>query len=306
MAVFCIVFGLSSDNLFDLWFFIELGFVSIIPAVVDSNKLFLSVALKLCIIQGVSIILLVSGFLLLRLSQAGNSVSGGLISLGLLWKLGIPPAHSWVISVASEIRNAGLVFILSIMKVVPLRVLNSITHASSLGVWGKVINTIVVVGLLLGIGTACESPSFRGLLAGSSIFNRCCLVIIIVAGHFFFFLFFIYVIQLLLIINILGKDFGSGLGGLSARALAPIKPAGLNSLISSVAISGLPPFSGFLLKWLIIGSLIKSGCALNIVFVGIFRLLRVYVYSRLVTKLFWFCGRFAGGALLCAAPAKNQ
>nr|ALA08470.1 NADH dehydrogenase subunit 2 [Dynomene pilumnoides] len=239
--------SISSSSWFGAWVGLELNLMSFIPLI--SSKLTSSsseVALKYFLIQalGSSIIILSSSLLLTYINSAAP-----LILTAILLKLGSAPFHFWFPQIMEGLMWPQVIIISTIQKLAPMFLISYI-----------VINPFIMNLLLLsaissamvGALGGINQMNLRKIIAFSSINHMAWMLSAIAMKENLWILYFSFYCLIsssviMLFHSIKAFHFSNLLNHLNnSPMLAMLTPMSLLSL------GGLPPFSGFIPKWILI------------------------------------------------------
>ena len=250
----------TSNNWWLAWLGMELnllGFISFVSKYYNNESVF-----KYFIIQSLGSIILLSSFISVDINYF---LFNRLILIALLLKLGASPFHFWLPVIVEHFNSFQLFIILTWQKIAPLILIISLT-------FNKLIFIRLIFRLIVGsVGNINElrvfimytysSISHTGWLIVSSIINEhvCILYLII------------YSIILLTVILYINKKF----------VRDHWYKLNLIYFLNILSLGGLPPFTGFFIKWIIIKELINIRSLLILSILIITRILLIYIYLRL-------------------------
>nr|ALQ78662.1 NADH dehydrogenase subunit 2 [Daphnia pulex] len=257
----CLV--VSSPSLFISWVGLELNTLAFMPFLLSKkSKLASEASIKYFLTQTLASILILVG------------------GLGLSIKLGAAPFHSWVLSVAEASGWLSIFTLLTIQKVNPLLILWMFCPLSMEFFYGVVLSSLVVGGL-----TGLTQTSIRSMLTFSSINHVGWLMTAISFGlgvGVYYFL--IYLATLLCSIIIFHMFNVSHVNQLS---LLNFKPSNqLLMFFALLSLGGLPPFLGFLPKWMVLQLTISYSMLLVAGVMVSMSLLVLFFYLRLMFSSF--------------------
>lgn len=209
-----------------------------------------------------------------------NSILSILINSSLLLKIGAAPFHFWFPGVIEGLNWINSLTLITWQKIAPLILLS----------YNLTINTftalIIVVSVLIGSLGGLNQTSLRKILAYSSINHLGWLIAALALGENLWNMYFIiysflsrviiFILQtfkLFHINQIFSMNFSSPL----------VKFAIFTSFLS---LGGLPPFLGFLPKWIIIQSIVEANLILLISTIVVLTLLTLFYYLRLTFGAF--------------------
>lgn len=193
--------------------------------------------------------------------------------LALMIKSGTAPFHAWTPEIALNINFLRLFLFLTIQKIIPLLIICSS--------WNYWLMWIIPINMLVGAIGGISQSSINKILVYSSINNIGWILIRSLESLFIFYLYFLF--YLILNIHILIIIFNIKIKWISQfKSQNIFKKISYTSSI--ISFRGLPPFIGFIPKWIIL----KKIC-LIIPFTSIIRILisifRLFFYIKLSTKI---------------------
>lgn len=267
----------------------EVSLLRFIPLIFQkNNKYSVESALKYFLIQAVA-----SSIIIFSISLDSYKAIF-FILLSLLLKTGSAPFHQWVPRVIQGISWVVSGLFLTVQKINPLVL---ISFLSSFSFWGSLICVFVVSSALVGSVGGLVQTSLRKILAFSSISHLSWILsAILLANWRWLAYFFVYS---LILFSVIYLFYESSLVRLN-QIFVKINP-NFNFLasITMLSLGGLPPFTGFIPKWLVLQYLVQSNflllCFVLLLgtFVSLFFYCRVFVLNLIY---FTFKHNFAFGS----------
>nr|YP_010520596.1 NADH dehydrogenase subunit 2 [Coenobita clypeatus]UXP76992.1 NADH dehydrogenase subunit 2 [Coenobita clypeatus] len=278
--------SISSCSWFSAWVGLELNLLSFIPLMLTKSDQYSSeAALKYFLIQSLGSSLVVFSASLMLIYPGIALV---ILFCALILKLGGAPFHFWFPQVMGGLLWPQAMILMSVQKVAPLFLLCYLFSVGSMEIYFFVASMLsAIVGAVGGI----NQTSLRKVLAFSSINHigwmlSSILVSEVTMGVYFLFYSFI---SLSIVVLFHYKQAFHLNHLLSYNFPVEVKMLMFFSLLS---LGGLPPFTGFVPKWLIIQELVG---------VGSFVLLVILLGSALVTLYFYL--RVAIMSLTLSSPS---
>nr|UAM92202.1 NADH dehydrogenase subunit 2 [Geosesarma penangense] len=278
-----IIISISSPSWFGAWVGLELNMMSFIPLIVlKMNSYYSEAALKYFLIQALgSALFISSGFL----SMSFFFISYILIFFALLLKLASAPFHFWFPQVMEGL-NWPQVFLLSTMQKLAPMILLSYLLTNNILIKSIIFFSIMsaIVGALGGLNLMY----LRKIIAFSSINHMSWMMIAISTGDtFWFFYFFIYSFILLSITSMFYN--------LQVFTFPNLMELNQNKIFHSILISfnflslgGLPPFTGFIPKWMLIQIMVNLNLYIPLFFLLFSALVTLYFYLRIIIMFILF------------------
>nr|QIA95923.1 NADH dehydrogenase subunit 2 [Matuta planipes] len=277
------VISISSSSWFGAWIGLELNLMSFIPLITTKPNSFLSEsALKYFLIQALaSTIIVLSASLFLSM----YNVAAIFMLLSLLLKLGAAPFHFWFPQVMEGLLWPQCLILLTIQKLAPMFLISYLTFNSSLI---KIIITFSMLSALIGALGGLNLTKLRKIMAFSSINHMSWMLILISMNDsmwLIYFLFYAFISSSIIFILNSSKLFSLS----EIYNLNSTNPLFFLLISSSLfSLSGLPPFSGFIPKWLTIQTLLNNSMFFTLAILLFSTLITLYFYLRIMYPMVMF------------------
>nr|YP_008854831.1 NADH dehydrogenase subunit 2 [Cherax glaber]AHA59412.1 NADH dehydrogenase subunit 2 [Cherax glaber] len=267
--------AISSSSWFSAWIGLELNLMSFIPLISSkTNQLPSEASLKYFLIQalGSAIIILASSLTLLY-----PSFIPLIISLALLLKLGAAPFHFWFPQVMEGLNWIQVIILMTIQKLAPMFLMSYLSM-------GLFTNTSIFISAMssaiIGALGGMNQTSLRKILSYSSINHMSWMLIAMLISETSW---MIYFLMYVLISSSVALYFMS-LQSFYFSHLIHSNTSSLSKIISALSLfslGGMPPFSGFIPKWIIIQEMIQSSFLFSLLIFLLSSLVTLYFYIRL-------------------------
>nr|YP_009492417.1 NADH dehydrogenase subunit 2 [Dorysthenes paradoxus]AWI69834.1 NADH dehydrogenase subunit 2 [Dorysthenes paradoxus] len=272
--------AISSYSWMSMWIGLEINLLSIIPLLSEQNNLYPSEsALKYFITQALaSAILLFSVILSLNISeypQFPNTFSMMILNSALFTKMGAAPFHAWFPEVMEGLNWNNSIIMLTWQKIAPMALLMYNPQMTTL-LTSVIIMSTIVSGIL-GI----NQISMRKIMAYSSINHIGWMISSTLNCQSIWLIYFttysIITLNIILILKSLNVFYLKQL----FNSLNSNKPLKFFFILNFLSLGGLPPFLGFLPKWMTINNLVQNGFFTLSAFLIIFTLMTLFFYLRI-------------------------
>lgn len=265
-----IIISFSSQSILFLWVGLEVNILSALPLLASKDSFFSSeVRLKYFISQRVASVLFLTFYLCLRIFT--SSFLSLLVTLFIVFKLGLPPFHRWLSSIAMVSPLKQLWIILFVQKFIPLQILTNLLIPYNF------LILILIITSLLCFFCRKNIRRIRIMLLISAWVNTAWLIVSL--GRFnAWFLFLLIYGWLLKVALTLAQEYNSI--KLSSLMLMPI----VIKLIWSfnfLNLAGLPPFTGFFIKLYILKYAVINYSFRVILVLLFISLVVLYAYSSI-------------------------
>nr|YP_010031463.1 NADH dehydrogenase subunit 2 [Acroneuria carolinensis]QOV02858.1 NADH dehydrogenase subunit 2 [Acroneuria carolinensis] len=276
------IISISANSWFGAWIGLEINLLSFIPLMTNTSNLMTTEAsLKYFLTQALAsatlLFTVIFSALIFSASMTlitSNIFLNTLISSSLLLKMGAAPLHFWFPGVMEGLNWMNGLMLMTWQKIAPLMLLS---YNFSLNIFTSfVIVSSVMIGSLGGL----NQTSLRKILAYSSINHLGWLTAALMIGENLWNLYFlVYSFLTATIIFMLHSFSLSHLN--QSFSLTHVPPVIKFSLFMTfLSLGGLPPFIGFLPKWIVIQSLTNSDLKMIVFLMVVMTLITLFYYLR--------------------------
>nr|QHD47969.1 NADH dehydrogenase subunit 2 [Claassenia magna]WHU31437.1 NADH dehydrogenase subunit 2 [Claassenia magna] len=284
------IISISSNSWFGAWIGLEVNLLSFMPLMTNPRNLMTTEAsLSYFLTQALaSATLLFAVILAALVSSLPNSllISDSslqtLISSSLLMKMGAAPFHFWFPGVMEGLSWVNSLILMTWQSVAPLMLLSYNFH------FGPFPAFIIIASIAVGSIGGLNQTSLRKILAYSSINHLGWMTAAVSLGENLWNSYFlIYTFLTSTIILILSTLSISHIN--QTFSLNTISPITKFSIFTSLlSLGGLPPFLGFLPKWIIIQALVTANMKTIAMLMVTTTLMTLFYYLRLGFSAFLF------------------
>lgn len=285
--IFGTLIRISSNSWLGIWIGLEINLLSIIPLIIDNNKLISTEAsLKYFLTQALaSSVLLFSIFVIFLFENVifqlnlNSWVISIILSSALLLKRGAAPFHFWFPGVMEGLSWINNLILITWQKIAPLIVLRYT-------IFKPFLIYIILLSAITGALGGLNQTSLRKLLAFSSINHLRWIIAALMFNEtiwlFYFLIYSFLSFRLIFIFNSfklfhINQTF-------SIFNNSPILK--FRIFTTFLSLGGLPPFIGFLPKWILINSLISINQLFMLFFLIITALITLFFYLRISYSAF--------------------
>nr|YP_009918961.1 NADH dehydrogenase subunit 2 [Potamophylax latipennis]QMP96541.1 NADH dehydrogenase subunit 2 [Potamophylax latipennis] len=280
------IFSVSSLSMINIWMGMEVNLISFIPLMINKNNNFSSESMmSYFLIQSLSSAnFLFSSLLIISLTKWFNLTSLKsmtilfMMNISLLMKLGAAPLHFWFPKTMKGLNWMNCLILSTWQKILPMIAL-SYCFISKLMIFMAITSTITgsIMGLTqtsLQMILTYSSISHIGWMLMSLMLNlNTWLTYLLIYSMLNFILMVLFKIMNMYTLNQIYSNKNSNF----------IKYFIMFNLLS---LSGLPPFLGFLPKWLVINLMMNDNLILITLIMVMMSLINMYFYIRITYTYF--------------------
>nr|YP_010759129.1 NADH dehydrogenase subunit 2 [Melanesthes exilidentata]WEX49719.1 NADH dehydrogenase subunit 2 [Melanesthes exilidentata] len=274
--------SVSSYSWLSMWMGLEINLLSVIPLFSNSKNIFSSESsLKYFITQAMaSLVLLTAVILMLLTSEFINPLMNFYFSMmmnsALLTKLGAAPFHFWFPEVIEGLNWANSMILLTWQKIAPMMLLmnNKINM--------QFLMVVIISSLIISTMSGFNQISLRKILAFSSINHIAWMLSTLMISFSMWLIYFlIYSLINLNVIMMFSSTKTFYINQIN-NIMNKNKMTKLLFMINFMSLGGLPPFIGFLPKWLVINWLTNNQFMLITFTMIITTLIMLFIYIRIM------------------------
>nr|YP_010894976.1 NADH dehydrogenase subunit 2 [Apystomyia elinguis]WJW73489.1 NADH dehydrogenase subunit 2 [Apystomyia elinguis] len=278
---------ISSSSWLSAWMGLEINLLSFIPLMNDTNNLmsteaslkyFLTQALASSILLFAIIISLTKTNMMININLPMNAENSIILS-SLLLKSGSAPFHFWFPSIMEGLSWINSLILMTWQKLAPLMLISYLMIK-------PILTTSIILSVIVGAMGGLNQTSLRKLMAFSSIGHLSWMLASMWSNEslwFSYFLFYSFLsITLIYFFNLFNLFHINQLFTTHFN----MKSLKFCLFFNLLSLGGLPPFLGFLPKWLVIQCLTTNSQLLIMAVMVMFALVTLFFYLRLCYSAF--------------------
>nr|YP_010722338.1 NADH dehydrogenase subunit 2 [Jonas distinctus]WDV10180.1 NADH dehydrogenase subunit 2 [Jonas distinctus]WOR86764.1 NADH dehydrogenase subunit 2 [Jonas distinctus] len=271
------ILSISSSSWFGAWIGLELNLMSFVPLITMKLNSHLSeAALKYFLIQALSsTIIILSSSLLLTIPH----LSSTLLLLALFMKLGAAPLHFWFPTIIQGLYWPQAILLMTIQKLAPMFLISYLMF-NNLLIYLTFLSSILCA--LMGALGGLNVMKLPKIMAFSSINHMAWMMIGIALNDTSWILYF-------LLYSIISSSVIMMFYLFKAYSLSHLMMSNhhnplilLSTPIALLSLGGLPPFTGFFPKLLMMQTMINNMVLVPLFFLLFSTLITLYFYTRII------------------------
>lgn len=274
--------SISSYSWLGIWLGLEINLISIIPLIqTKKNILSNESSIKYFIVQAIaSTVILISVICLITNTSMYRNIDNSFLPLliinsALVTKIGIAPFHFWFPEVMEGLSWLNCLLILTWQKLAPIVLL--MYNIRFIQFLTLIILTSIVVRGIIGF----NQVSLRKVLAYSSINHIGWIIRSIIVDQAVWIIYFIVYTVISINIVIIFKTLNVFFLNQLYQTINNNALVKLLFIINFLSLRGVPPFLGFIPKWITIQVLVINGIILLPTIIIIFTIITVFIYIRI-------------------------
>nr|AAZ04146.1 NADH dehydrogenase subunit 2 [Traulia szetschuanensis] len=274
------ILSISSNSWFGVWMGLEINLLSFIPLMANNKSMMMNESsIKYFIVQAMASTMLLFSILLIQmkypLGWEKEIIPSMMISSSLLLKIGAAPFHFWFTEVMGTSTWINCLILMTWQKIAPMMILS---YCIQIGVF---IFFITITSIVIGAMGGLNQTSLQQLLAYSSISHIGWMMSSLLISENVWELYFtIYsMLSVILVLMFSQKNlFFINQIYSSMNTKTEIK---FMMFLSLLSLGGLPPFLGFLPKWIVMQSLIENNLTILMTIMVVLTTITLYYYLRI-------------------------
>nr|YP_010561802.1 NADH dehydrogenase subunit 2 [Ammothea calmani]UYX57750.1 NADH dehydrogenase subunit 2 [Ammothea calmani] len=270
--------GVSSSSWFSLWMALEINNMMIMPLMLlKIYQQYSESTIKYFLIQSISSLMFIMSSLMINnpLWMFMNlNLIFNMIMLSMMMKIGMFPFMMWYIEIITKTSFLAMKLIMTIQKIMPMIIINMTLKNYNM------LFLMIMINMLFSSITTLNQTNLKKILSLSSINHMGWMLMSLIFNYSTFITYLIiYSLILLMIISFM-KTFSI------KYMLQMFIMNNIYFMLNMMSMAGLPPFSGFMMKWMIINLMMNF----NMVFLSMIMILSsmisLYFYLRLIMLSF--------------------
>nr|YP_010227813.1 NADH dehydrogenase subunit 2 [Cryptocercus changbaiensis]UDD86586.1 NADH dehydrogenase subunit 2 [Cryptocercus changbaiensis] len=276
-----ILISISSNSWIGAWMGLEINLMSFIPLMSNNKNVYTTESsLKYFIIQAMA-----SSFLLFMImmkvlmkdmfTMENNNISTMIIMTPLLLKSGAAPFHWWFPSVMEGISWMNCLLLMTMQKIAPMMLISYMMKMNPFS------STIILMSTIVGAIGGFNQLSIRKILTYSSINHTGWMLAALMINENMWIMYFTIYSMLTTTIVMIIKPFNTSFINQTLLMNKEMNSMKFMMFTTLLSMGGLPPFLGFLPKWIIIQMMIMNNMNIIMTTMVVMSLMTLYFYLRI-------------------------
>nr|YP_006504039.1 NADH dehydrogenase subunit 2 [Cryptocercus relictus]AFM92539.1 NADH dehydrogenase subunit 2 [Cryptocercus relictus] len=276
-----ILISISSNSWIGAWMGLEINLMSFIPLMSNSKNTYTTESsLKYFIIQAMA-----SSFLLFivvmkamtedMFTMGNDNINTMIIMTPLLLKSGAAPFHWWFPSVMEGMSWMNCLLLMTMQKVAPMMMISYMMKMNSFS------SIIILSSTIIGAIGGLNQLSIRKILTYSSINHTGWMLAALMINENMWILYFMIYATLTTTIVMIIKPFNTSFINQTFLMNKEMNTMKFMMFTTLLSMGGLPPFMGFLPKWIIIQMMIMNNMNIIMTTMVVMSLMTLYFYLRI-------------------------
>nr|UGN61732.1 NADH dehydrogenase subunit 2 [Cryptocercus kagongensis] len=276
-----ILISMSSNSWIGAWMGLEINLMSFIPLMSNNKNTYTTESsLKYFIIQAMS-----SSFLLFIImmkvmmedmfTMENDIINTMIIMTPLLLKSGAAPFHWWFPSVMEGMSWMNCLLLMTTQKMAPMMLISYMMKMNSFS------SIIILMSTVVGAIGGLNQLSIRKILTYSSINNTGWMLAALMINENMWIMYFTIYSMLTMTIVMIIKPFNTSFINQTLLMNSEMNTMKFMMFTTLLSMGGLPPFLGFLPKWIIIQMMIINNMNIIMTTMVVMSLMTLYFYLRI-------------------------
>nr|ABN72894.1 NADH dehydrogenase subunit 2 [Drosophila persimilis]QXG19477.1 NADH dehydrogenase subunit 2 [Drosophila persimilis]DAA06208.1 TPA_exp: NADH dehydrogenase subunit 2 [Drosophila persimilis] len=275
----------TSNSWLGAWMGLEINLLSFIPLLSDNNNLtsteaslkyFLTQALASTVLLFSSIILMLKNNMNIEINESFTSM---IIMSALLLKMGAAPFHFWFPNMMEGLTWMNALMLMTWQKIAPLMLISYLNIKNLLLI-------SVILSVIVGAIGGLNQTSLRKLMAFSSINHLGWMLMSLMISESVWLIYFTFYSFLSFILTFMFNIFKLFHLNQLFSWFMNSKVLKFTLFMNFLSLGGLPPFLGFLPKWLVIQELTFCNQYFTLTIMMMSTLITLFFYLRICYSAF--------------------
>nr|QBF00330.1 NADH dehydrogenase subunit 2 [Stegana sp. 1276 JL-2019] len=277
--------SITSNSWLSAWMGLEINLLSFIPLMSDNNNLMSTEAsLKYFLVQALASSILLFSVIILMMKnmlnfEINSLYSSSIIMSSLLLKSGAAPFHFWFPNIMEGLSWMNCLLLMTWQKIAPLMLISYLNVEI-------ILYSSIILSVIIGSLGGLNQTSLRKLLAFSSINHLGWMLISLKINLSIWFIYFLMYSFLSFTLIYLFNNFKIFHFNQMFSLFFNQKTLKFILMINFLSLGGLPPFLGFLPKWLVIQQLSIENQYFLLMILVMTALITLFFYLRICFSAF--------------------
>nr|AKN01351.1 NADH dehydrogenase subunit 2 [Ptilomera tigrina] len=274
---------ISSENWFSMWMGLEINMLSFIPLMEEYKNYFSSQSkMMYFLIQSLSSIMFIFIIVMNPISIINEVMTNQLymimLTLSMMMKMGMAPVHMWFVNIMNKMNWMNCTILMTWQKLAPMYIMSNFISNNSM------INMCSILSAMIGAIGGLNQTSIKSIMAYSSINHLGWITICLSHDNETWMKYLIiYSMMIFIMTKFMEKKSINFINQMNINLKT--KTEKMNFMIMMLSLGGLPPFIGFLPKWLVIQSLMNNDCKISILILMMSSMITLFYYMRMITPM---------------------
>nr|QVV96009.1 NADH dehydrogenase subunit 2 [Coridius brunneus] len=277
MMIFGTLITISSNNWISMWMGLELNMMSFIPLIYKKSSKSSEAGMMYFLIQSMSSMILMFSLLMMNMWTDQMKYFIWLIGMSLLIKLGAAPFHMWLPEMLTKLNWVSCFILLTWQKLAPMMMINNLNYNNMIMMLS--IITSVIMGAIGGL----NQTSLRKIMGYSSINHLGWMLSMSKMQNKWIIYLIIYSMITLMICMMLNNYNLYYINQINMINLSMTEK--LSFTMNMLSLGGLPPFLGFLSKWIVINTLMEDKMIFMLIIMVMTSMITLFYYMRMISMM---------------------
>nr|AUW38602.1 NADH dehydrogenase subunit 2 [Solenosthedium bilunatum] len=269
------ILTISSNNWMSMWMGLEMNMMAFIPLMSMKNKSSSEAMMIYLLVQSVSSMILMFSIIMSNLLM--NNMFTNMTLISLLIKLGAAPFHLWIPEILVKMDWMNSLILMTWQKIAPMMMINNLMYNN------KIMHASIIMSVIVGAIGGLNQMSMRKIMGYSSINHSGWMLALAKTKNSWIAYLTIYSMMMLLLCWMFYSNNVIHINQMNNMKMTSMEK--LTYTISMLSLGGLPPFLGFLPKWIVIQNMTYSGLYLMLTIMIMCSLLQLFYYMRTMTSM---------------------
>nr|YP_010373772.1 NADH dehydrogenase subunit 2 [Malcus setosus]UPI55273.1 NADH dehydrogenase subunit 2 [Malcus setosus] len=275
MIISSTVVSISSSNWMGMWMGMEINMITFIPLMSKKKNKKSSQAMMIYFLtQSMGSLLLLFSILMnfIMYGPLMMSLLSTLLMVSLSLKLGMAPFHFWFPEMMSNLYWIESLIMMTWQKIIPLFMLNNILN--------NVMFMMIAMSAIMGAVGGLYTSSMRKIMAYSSINHMSWILMMMINQTQWIIYLMIYTINTTMLCYFFHKNNIYFINQMPNKTVSLSNKFIYSTLLLSMG--GMPPFLGFLPKWMAINTMLNNKMYLMMMILIFMSLITLFYYMRII------------------------
>nr|UYA97681.1 NADH dehydrogenase subunit 2 [Megacopta caliginosa] len=275
--VFGTLLTMCSNSWIGMWMGLEINLMSFIPMIKNKMKMSAEAVMIYFMVQSISSTVLMFSIIMKTIYPSTNMTFTIIMMMSLLTKMGAAPFHMWLPEMMSKMNWNTNILLMTWQKLGPMIMISNIQ------INNNIMSMMIIMSITMGAIGGLNQTSLKKIMAFSSINHMGWMMSMIKIQNNWMMYLIIYSMMITSTCMMFYKYNMLYIAQINMMNLSYSEK--ISYMTSMLSLGGLPPFIGFLPKWISIQTLIMNESYFMMIIMMMFSIITLFYYMRTMSMI---------------------
>uniref|UniRef100_UPI0031F3FC44 NADH dehydrogenase subunit 2 n=1 Tax=Taiwanaptera montana TaxID=3135762 RepID=UPI0031F3FC44 len=272
------IITMSSNSWMGMWMGMEINMIAFMPlmksTMMESSKSMMTYFLSQSMGSMIMLFSMMMTMNTMRPPSMVENIIKSMIMISMMIKMGIPPMHVWLVKTMESMNWNACLMLMTWQKMAPMSVM---VQMNSVPIMSPMLMVATTMGAMGGI----NQTSMRSIMAYSSMIHTSWMMLLSKYSNKWMMYMLAYSTMTYMMCNLMNSEKIYMINQFTETS----NTTKLMLTINMLSMGGMPPFLGFMPKWMTIQTVITTNDKMTLVFMTVMSLITLFYYMNSISPL---------------------